>query len=139
MALFAKLFSRAKDSIKAFGNADAGNALIGGCLVMAAADGNIDDSECQQTLDMARSNPRLSGTNIDAVFGDWEKRVKASVRAARLDVTRLLDGLKGSEEAEEVLIAFIEVAYADGECDADERKVLELFAGKLGLNVADYE
>lgn len=44
MALFANLFKRAQGSIKAFSNASAANALIGGSLCMAAADGSVDDS-----------------------------------------------------------------------------------------------
>lgn len=139
MALFANLFKRAQGSIKAFSNASAANALIGGSLCMAAADGTVDDSECEKTLEMARANPRLAGSDVTAIFGDWEKRVKASARAAKLDVKRLLEDLKGTPEAEEVLIAFIEVAYADDECDASERALLDQFAEKLGLSVKDYE
>lgn len=139
MALFANLFKRAQGSIKAFSNASAANALIGGSLCMAAADGSVDDSECEKTLDMARANPRLAGTDVTGMFGDWEKRVKASARAAKLDVKRLLEELKGTPEAEEILIAFIEVAYADGECDPAERTLLDQFAEKLDLKVSDYE
>lgn len=88
---------------------------------------------------MARANPRLAGTDVTGMFGDWEKRVKASARAAKLDVKRLLEELKGTPEAEEILIAFIEVAYADGECDPAERTLLDQFAEKLDLKVSDYE
>ncbi len=150
MSFWKKIGAAFSSSIK-FDNDDAANCSIGGSLLVAAADGNIDAQEVQTTMDMARGNKRLDGFDIRAIFNDWEAQIALSVRVARRDFFELCGKVrarKNIKDCQDILFAIIEVADSSnedgdlvegqGNIDKDEMKFIKQAAEALGLKAEDY-
>lgn len=145
-AVFASSISGEK-----YDNDDAANCSIGGSLLVAAADGNIDAEEIRVTREMAGANKRLDGFDLRAIFNDWEAQIKLSVRTARRDFFSLAGKVRergNLKDCEDILFAIIEVADSsceDGEpleghgnIDKDEMNFIEQAAEALGLDAKKY-
>ncbi len=138
MSLFKKLFAKATGAVSAFTNGDCAEALVGGSFICAALDGSTDESEVEKAIAMFETNERLTGFDVNGLVGKWEKAVATSARMAKRDFFKLCESLASdAAQAEEVLIAIIEVADADGNIDDDEMAFLEVTASKLGLNLKE--
>lgn len=130
----------AEKSVKAE-NKDLMEAMVCAAALIAYADGDLGDDEVVKISAILDSSHALVafGTEPAQFFDKQCKALESSYRMGRLTVMKEIEDVKGNkEEAEMVLIMAIEVAYADGECDADEDKELKAIAGKLGLKLEDY-
>lgn len=136
MSFFKKLLEKASGTVSVFANGDCANALISGSLLVADASGGVSDEEFEQALAMFETNPRLSGFDVAGEFGKWEKALKSSSRMVKRDFNTLAAKIKSDKaQAEEVLIAMIEVADADNDIDDAEMAMLRHAAKQLGLDL----
>lgn len=145
MGFFDKMLNRKAGELKAASsklqNRDLLEAVIGGCMLVAAADGTISDEEIKAVDTLLRTNKNFAhfGSEISDLVNRFGERLKAGYRAGRMDILREIDDVKGSQqEKEDVLINMIEIAYADGEVGEKEQKELDVVAQRLGLRVQDY-
>ena len=58
--LFGKKVAAAKVELKKVENRDLMEAIVGGCLLVSAADGEIEKEETSKLDQLIRSNPRLA-------------------------------------------------------------------------------
>ena len=66
-------------------------------------------------------------------------RLKAGYRVGRMEILREIQDVKGDQrEKEDVLLAMLTVAEADGEIAPEEEKELNAVAQALGLRLSDY-
>ena len=66
-------------------------------------------------------------------------RLKAGYRVGRMEILREIQDVKGDQrEKEDVLLAMLTVAEADGEIEPEEEKELNAVAQALGLRLSDY-
>lgn len=139
--LFNKRMKKAQASLKKVENRDLMEAITGGCLLIAAADGEIEQEETSKLDQLLRSNPRLQGfgNEISQTIQRFKDQLDAGFQVGRLSILREIEDIANDREhAEEVLVNMITIAGADGEFEDEEVVVIKEVAGKLGLNPADY-
>lgn len=139
--LFGKKVTSAKVELKKVENRDLMEAIIGGCLLVSAADGEIEKEETAKLDQLVRSNPRLShfGNEITATITRFTEQLEAGFRVGRMNILREIEDIKNDpKEAEEVFVNMLTIAEADGEIEPAEHKVLEEVGRRLGLRVEDY-
>lgn len=139
--LFGKKAATAKAEIKKFENRDLMEATVGGCLLIAFADGECDDAELKTIESLLRTNKALDGFGheLTDTVNRFTERLKAGYRVARVEILREIEDVKGNrQEAEDVLVTMLTIAEADGEIEEAEQKELTTVADRLGLRIADY-
>lgn len=130
-----------RSEVKKLENRDLMEAVIGGCLLIVFADGEAEDAELKKLDGLVRSNKSLEhfGVELTDTINRFTQRLQAGYRVARNDILREIEQCNGNrQEAEDILLNMIEIAFADGECEPQEQKELETVAERLGLRLSDY-
>lgn len=139
--LFGKKVNQAKAEVKKFENRDLLEAIVGGCLLVAAADGGIEDSEVKKIDSLLRTNKNLEhfGSEITELVNRFSERLQSGYRVARAEILREIEDIKSDQQQkEDVLLNMLTIAEADGEIEPAEQKELETVAQRLGLRISDY-
>lgn len=135
-----KLFS-AKKSVKKLENRDLMQAIVGGCLLVAAADGEISKNESAQVDLQIRANKNLEhfGSEITTTVNLFTEQLQAGFRLGRMNIMREIADIKNNPlDAEEVFVNMLTVAEGDGNISPEEMKVLVEIGTQLGLRVKDF-
>lgn len=138
---FGKNAKAVKVEIKKFEKRDLMEAVVGGSLLIAFADGECEESELKTVDSLLRTNKALEGfgQELTDTVNRYTERLKAGYRVARLEILREIEEVKGDrQEAEDVLITMLTISESDGEIEEAEQKELDAVAGRLGLRLADY-
>ena len=139
--MFGKKASAAKESIKRLENRDLMEQMVGGCLLVAFADGDCEDSELKKLDEVLRSSTALEGfgSELTETINRFTARLKAGYRIGRMEILREINDVKSDQnEKEDVLLAMITVAESDGEIEPEEKKELDQVAQRLGLRIEDF-
>ena len=139
---FGKKVNKVKAEVKKLENRDQLEAIVGGCLLVAAADGNISEDETKKIDSLLRTNKNLAhfGGEITELVNRFSERLGSGYRVARAEILREIEDIKGdAKDKEDVLLNMLTIAEADDDIDEKERKELDTVAQRLGLRVADYE
>lgn len=140
--MLGRLFGKkAEAAVQKFsGRTDFLEAVCAGAALIAAADGEIEDSEVDATVKAVKANKALA-TGFDQITID--KTINAMLdragggRVGRSQLRKeVLEIAKDPEMAEAVVLTALDVAEADGEIEPAEQKVLETLAKDLGLDLA---
>ncbi|MBU9710136.1 tellurite resistance TerB family protein [Paenibacillus sp. AK121] len=120
------------------GRADLLEAACAACVLVGAADGNLDVDEAGVALDRLLSHDTLSkaftGTHIEAAFDKQAKRAKAGI-SGRVGLKREVEEARAKSTAEDLEMVFvivIDVAGADGQIGDKEMKALRDLGQTLG-------
>jgi len=138
------LFKKAKEvkaNLKKMENKDLAEGLVGASLLVAAADGSIDNEELQALNKILESHPALDGfgSEIGKMVDKFSKMLDAGFLIGKTQIMREIHDCKNDErEAEDILVAAITIAQADGEIDGSETKMLGEIGKVLGLNLSNY-
>lgn len=135
-----KLFG-AKVAAKKLENRDLMQAVVGACLLVAAADGEISKTEAAQVEKQLRANKNLEhfGAEITSQTNLYVEQLEASFRIGRMNIMReIKDVANNPLDAEEVFVNALAVAEAEGGLDEGELKVLAEIGNLLGLRLKDY-
>lgn len=141
---FSKKAKAAGVELKRIENRDLMEAIVGGCLLVAAANdknGKVDESELTRIHNLIRTNKNLEhfGAEIQEIITRTKARLEASFIAARLEIMREIEDIADdTEQAQDVMANVITVALADGDVDEAEYAVLEQIAMTLGLHIDDW-
>ena len=145
MGFFSKLIKgkmeEGKVGLKKIENRDLMEAIVGGSLLVAAADGSISDEELVSLDKQVSSNDALAhfGAEIGITINRFEKQLDTGFRIGKMKILREIEDIKSNPaDAEEVFVNMITIAEADGEIDADEMKILKEVGGKLGIRLSEY-
>lgn len=136
-----KMFSNGKAAAKKVENRDLMQAIVGGCLLVAAADGEISKNESAQIDLQIRANKNLAhfGPEITATVNQFTEQLQASFRIGRMNILREIRDIKNNpSDAEEVFVNMLAVAEGDGDISAQEKKVLSEVGTELGLRLKDF-
>ena len=139
--MFGKKASAAKAEIKKFENRDLMEAMVGGCDLVAFADGECEQEEIKKIDELLRTSKALEGFGAETstTLNRFCERLTASYRAGRIEILREIEEVKSDQrEKEDVLIAMLTVAEADGEIEESERKELDVVAQRLGMRLDDF-
>jgi tellurite resistance protein TerB len=135
-----KLFGAGR-TIKKLENRDLMQAIVGGCLLVAAADGEISKNEAAQIDIQIRANKALEhfGAEITKTVNLFTEQLQAGFRLGRMNIMREIRDIKNNPaDAEEVLVNMLTVAEGDGSISPEEMKVLDEIAVELGLRLKDF-
>lgn len=139
--MFKKKAGDAKAEMKKIENRDLMEAIVGGCLLVAAADGSIDDDELL-TLDKSiNANPSMAhfGAEIGKTINQFEQQLSAGFRIGKMKIMREIADIKSTPaDAEEVFINMLTVAEADGDIDEKEMEILKEVGTVLGVRLSDF-
>ena len=145
MGIFGKFLGKKAGAVKAevkkLENRDLLEAVVGGCLLVAAADGDIEDSEVKKIDSLLRTNKNLEhfGSEITELVNRFSERLQSGYRVARAEILREIEDIKGDQQQkEDVLLNMLTIAEADGEIEPAEQKELDTVAQRLGLRISDY-
>jgi tellurite resistance protein TerB len=135
-----KLFG-AKVAAKKIENRDLMQAIVGGCLLVAAADGEISKNEAAQIDIQIRANKNLEhfGPEITSTVNLYTEQLQAGFRLGRMNIMREIRDIKNNPaDAEEVFVNMLTVAEGDGDISESEMKVLAEVGTELGLRLKDF-
>lgn len=98
--LFGKKVAAAKVELKKVKNRDLMEAIVGGCLLVSAADGEIEKEETSKLDQLIRSNPRLAhfGNEITSTINRYTEQLEAGFRVGRMNILREIDDIKKRSE-----------------------------------------
>lgn len=139
--LFGKQVGNAQAEMKKVVNLDLMQAIVGGGLLVAAADGEIEASEVSKLDELIRSNPNLThfGSEITETINRFTGQLNANFQVGRLAIKRELADIKNfPADAEEAFVNILAVAQADGQIEPAELVVLKEIGMHFGLRLADY-
>ena len=143
--MFGKLFGKkvtvAKENLKRLENRDLMEAMVGGCLLIAFADGDCEEAEMLKMDEVLRTSKSLEGygSELTDTINRFTARLKAGYIIGRAEILREINDVKGSQtEKEDVLQAMLTVAMSDGQIEPEEQKELTQVAQRLGLRIEDY-
>ena len=143
--MFGKLFGKkvtvAKENLKRLENRDLMEAMVGGCLLIAFADGDCEEAELLKMDEVLRTSKALEGygSELTDTINRFTARLKAGYIIGRAEILREINDVKGSQtEKEDVLLAMLTVAMSDGQIEPEEQKELTQVAQRLGLRIEDY-
>lgn len=113
-------------------------------VLTASADGDLSDKEAETALDRLLGHEVLAAafkpTQIEAAFDKQVKRANQGM-SGKLALKREVEDLKSKatdDEREMMLMVSLDVALADGDISAPERKVLDDLARRLGFSLERY-
>jgi len=143
--MFAKLFSKktnaVKSELKKVENRDLMQAIIGGSILVAGADGSLSEDEMISLEKSIAANPSLAhfGSEIHQELGRFKQQLDVSFRIAKLSVMKeLADIANTPDEAQECFVNCIVIAEADGEICDKEMAILKEIGQALGQRLSDY-
>lgn len=142
-----KTFGAAAKEVKAeYGeNKDFLEAVCAASALVAAADGDIEESERRKVVSIISNHPTLSklyqSNVIETTAETMFKRAKES--SGRQQLARELDDIKsrpnGQGMAEDAYLVALDIANADGEIEPEEDAVLKKIAARLGIDTSKFE
>lgn len=139
--LLKKKFGAATAEVKKIENRDLMEAIVAGSILIAAADGDISESEMVTLEKLISSNDALThfGAEISKTMGKFEAMMDAGPRLGKMKVLKEIADIKNNpEEAEEVFLTMVTIAESDGEIDDKEMAILKEVGMKLGVRLSDY-
>lgn len=142
-----KAFGAGAREIKAeYGeNKDFLEAVCAASALVAAADGDIEESERRKVVSIISNHSTLSKlyqTNvIEATAETMFKRAKDA--SGRQSLAREMDDIKSrpdaAQMAEDVYLIALDIANADGEVEPAEDAVLKKIAARLGIDASKFD
>lgn len=126
-------------------NKDFLEAVLAASALVAAADGDIEDSERRKVVSVIQNNPTLSSlysANVIEQTADvMFKRAKDA--SGRQQLARELDDVKkrpdGQQMAEDAYLVAQDIALSDGELEPAEEAVLAKIATRLNIDTSKFD
>lgn len=132
----------AQDSVTRFKNKDFLDAVVAGCALVAAADGEIEASEKQKMVGFIERSNELKVFDIkDAIkrFNGFTDSFDFDFVIGKGEAMKAIGKLKSNDEAARMLIRVCcAIGMADGDFDDDEKKMVKEICIELHLNPSDF-
>lgn len=132
----------AKQAAVRLENKDLVEAVVFGSVMMAHADGELEDSELENLQKQLEGNDIFAGfpqaelgKMIDKACGYFKM---GAIMGNKKCTDELKDVKNNPKHADEVMTAVLTIAFADGEFEDAEKKCAEKIAGILNVRLKDY-
>lgn len=131
------------DEVSKFRNQDFLDAVVSGCALVAAADGNISSAEKLKMTGYIRNSKELKAFDLKKVietFDDACQKFEFDEQIGKAEALRSINKIRKKEDASRLLVRVcIAIGASDGNFDQSERAVCRTICNELGLNPADFE
>lgn len=139
--MFKKKGKEAAAAMKKMENKDLAEGLVGACLLIAAADGEIEQEEILSLNKQLEAHPALAGygPEIGKMVDKFTKMLEAGFLIGKTQIMReISDCAHDEREAEDIFVAAITIAQSDGEVEPEEVVILKEIGRSLGLTLSSY-
>lgn len=137
--MFGKLAGKLFRGAKKVENRDLMEAIVGGGLLVAAADGDIEKEELSKLEKLIAGNENLKhfGAEIGKTIRRFSDLLEGDFLVGRSKILREIRDISGNDDhVEDVVLNVLAIAKADGEVEPEERKVIEEIARELGYRLS---
>lgn len=127
-------------SAKKVENRDLMEAIVGGGLLVAAADGSIDKDEVQKLEKLIAGNENLKhfGGEIGKTIARFTNLLEGDFLVGRAKIIREIRDISGNDDhVEDVVLNILAIAKANGAVKPEERKVVEEVSRELGYRLSE--
>ncbi|WDF51326.1 tellurite resistance TerB family protein [Paenibacillus sp. KACC 21273] len=130
------------DQMKKFKNKDFLEAIVAGCALVAAADGNISADEKQKMAGYIGRNEQLKVFDMSLVivrFNHYVENFEFDAIIGKQEALKAISKFKSKPEEGRLLIGVCSaIGSADGDFDPQEQAVVREIATVLGLNASEF-
>ena len=139
--MFGKMFGKKAEAVvsKFNGRTVFLEATCAAAALIAAADGDIEDSEIKATIKAVKANKSLAGGFDQGTIEAAINKMLDRAAGGRVGRSGLWDEIreiaKDPEMAQAVVLTALDVAEADGEIESAEKTVLERLAKELSVDL----
>lgn len=134
---------RLATEVTRFKNREFMEAVVAGCALVAAADGDISAAEKQKMAGYIQNSKELNVFNLEEViqaFQDICSKFDFDLQIGQGEALRMVAQLRKKEDAARLLVRVCcAIGAADGHFDDQERAVCRTICGELGLNPSDFD
>lgn len=142
-----KAFGAASKEVKAdySQNRDFLEAVLAAAALVAAADGDIEESERRKVISVISNHPQLSKLYSSQIVEQTAEVMfkRAKDFSGRQLLARELDDIKnrpdGAQMAEDAYMIALDIAHSDGELEPAEQEVLKKLATRLNVDASKFE
>jgi tellurite resistance protein TerB len=136
------MFAKFLKSAKKVQNQNIFEAVIAASLLVASADGEIEQSELKKLEKLLSSNDNLSsfkGSEINRIITKYSSVLEADFEVGKMRMLREIEDVAGNpDDGEEVFLNALAIAKADNEIDDKEKAILTKLGSLLGVSVSEY-
>ncbi|MED1826075.1 tellurite resistance TerB family protein [Brevibacillus agri] len=135
--------STLRDQVKKFQNRDFMDAVVAGCALVAASDGQIDSAEKQKMAAYINRSEELKVFNMNDViarFNHFVSGFEFDHGVGKMEALKAIGKIRNNPEAARVLISVCcAIGAADGNFDEKEKKVVREICQTVNLNPGDFQ
>lgn len=132
-----------QQNIGKFKNKKFADASMAMCALVAAADGDIDADERRKTAAFIMSNETLkvfSASDLKEKFAFFCNKLETDFDFGRIEAIQALSALKGKPDQARACIQLgIIIGRADGNFDADEKRVIKDACNAVGISPTEFD
>jgi tellurite resistance protein TerB len=126
-----------------FKNREFMDAVVAGCALVAAADGDISANEKLKMTGFIQNSQELKVFDPDDVLKSFQaicSKIEFDIQIGRAEALKTIAKIKKKEGAARLLIRVCcAIGGADGSFDEAERAMCRIICIELGLNAADFD
>lgn len=129
--------------VNKFKNREFMEAVVAGCALVAAADGDISSEEKKKMIGFIQNSDELKVFELSQVIDTFNKicsKFEFDASIGKAEALKLVGALRKNTEAARLMVRVCcAVGSADGSFDASEKAVVSQICKELGLNPADFD
>jgi len=118
-------------------------AVVSGCALVAAADGDVSSEEKQKMVGYLQSSSELKVfkmVDVMNAFNEAVSKFEFDAEIGKAEALKTISKIRNDEGAAKLLVRVCcAIGSADGDFDASERAMVALIATDLGLNPAEFD
>jgi tellurite resistance protein TerB len=126
-----------------FKNKEFMEAIVSGCALVAAADGEISSSEKLKMSGFIKNSKELKVFDMDKVieaFSNACSKFEFDEQIGRAEALAVVGKIRGKPEQARLLVRVcIAIGASDGNFDDNEKAVCKLLCAELGLPPTDFD
>lgn len=118
-------------------------AVVSGCALVAAADGNVTSDEKQKMIGYMQTSDELKVfkmLDVMNAFNDAVSKLEFDAEIGKAEALKTISKVRDDEGAAKLLVRVCcAIGSADGEFDQQERSMVALIATDLGLDPSEFD
>ncbi|HRH91754.1 MAG TPA: tellurite resistance TerB family protein [Agitococcus sp.] len=135
--------NKLSNEVTKFKNKDFLNAVIAGCALVAASDGNVSPEEKRKMLGFINNSDALKVFNSDEVIESFNKitsKFEFDYEIGKAEALKIVAKLKSNVDAAKLMVRVCCVIGAsDGNFDQHEKQTVRIICRELGLEPSEFD